>query len=899
MSVARRLLFVLTAAWWLLSPAAAHAQTGTISGIVVADGTSTPLWGVGVLAVIVRAYDRSGNEVGGDDTDTSGLYSIPHLAPGTYYVKVVSAQAHVPELHNNVACIAADCPVTSGTPVVVTADTATPVNFSLARSGSVSGTVRRASGEAVEGASVYIYNASTSLVTIASTAHDGAYSAWDLAAGTYLARAIPSPIHEWGVNQISELYGGVLCPQFAPETDCRIASSAPITVTAGMYTPGIDFSLDAGATISGTVTSSAGAPLTNVPVGLYAGDVMMNSHNVMTDASGHYVITAIPTGRYRVRTEVARSMGRTDLLAYVDEWHNDVCVGCGGPTSTIELTAGQSVTGVNFSLATGGSIVGILRCDNVPYDPTARFRPPDIVAFNATGEFVRRYESLNSCPVGPGGPPPVATPYVIFGLPTGTYYLWARATPLGPASSGDLRTGSFIDQLYGGLPCNTVDCDVRKGVPVTVTVGGPPAIANFALQRGGGFTLPAGTHGVRVFDSRGIETVNAVGTTPMTGALLVDGLPPGSYYVVTTQHQLNGGTTCADCPPTAGAPIVIAANGTSSPLLLGAPPLRQVSGTITNAAGGTPLSTITVELVTQGGKVAATAISDVLGRYIVKNVPAGTYFARTVNDRGFVDEVYLNAGCGTCDPRSGAPIVVSSTTDVGGIDFTLASGGMISGVVSDTNGVRLVNVPVSLFAGTNTFAGVKTSSKTGRYRATLPAGTYRALAEATTTNGSEVYSEMPCTSAGCDPSIGTAMTVTSGSITSGIDFTLTSCNAMSVSPSILASSVVGTAYRQVFSAIGGTGPYVFDITDGALPLGMVLNTSSGVLSGTPTVAGRSAFRIAALDANGCATDRSYVLDVPGVRVHPHAIECHGGSSGRTCRNYHRQRVRFAGCYRIE
>lgn len=862
MSVVRRVLVVLTGASLLLLPAVVCAQTGTIAGTVIEDVTTMPLSGVGTLAVIVRAYDRSGNDVGSDETDTSGAYTIPNLAPGSYYVKVVRAQAHVAELHDNLACIAADCPVTSGTPVVVTADTTTSINFSLARSGAIMGTVRRANGETVDGATVYIYNASTSLVTSVTTAFDGTYSVWELAAGTYLARAVPSEFHDWTVNQVGELYGGVQCSQFAPETDCRIASSAPITVTAGMYTPSVDFSFDAGGTISGTVTSNTGAPMANVFVSAYAGDVMMSSHNVRTDSAGQYVMTAIPPGRYRLRTDVARPPLQSGFHTYVDEWHDGVCVGCAGGTSTIEVTAGQTVTSVNFSLAPGGSIAGILTCE-IPYDPAARVRQPEIVAYSAAGEPVRRYESLvDTCPAGPSGPLPVPSLYAIFGLPTGTYYLWARSTPTGPDSATGLRAGRFIDQLYGGLPCNTVDCDVRKGVPVTVTAGGSPSIAHFTLQRGGGLTLPPGTQGVRVFDSRGIETVNAVGSTASVGgAPLVDGLPPGTYYVVTTQHQLNGGIACADCPPTAGAPVVIAANGTSSPILFGVPPLQRVSGAITNAAGGAPLSTITVELITQGGRVVASALSDLRGRYTLEGLPPGTYFARTVNDRGFIDEVYQDAGCGTCDPRGGTPIVVSSSTDISSIDFTLAPGGIISGVVSDSDGGVLSNVPVSMFAGTNTLAAVKSSNRTGRYRATVPAGTYRALAEATARNGSEVYSELPCTSAACDPSAGTAITVTTGTIASGINFTLTSCNAMSVSPSILASGLVGTAYRQVFSAIGGTGPYAFDVTDGALPLGVTLHASTGVLSGLPTTAGRSTFRISALDANGCATDRSYVLDV--------------------------------------
>jgi hypothetical protein len=829
----------------LLTAVSARAQTGTISGTVVEDGTSTPLFGTGAQAFLVVAYNAFGTTVGNDQTDATGQYAIT-LTPGSYYLKVTAAPGHVPELHNNIACIAVDCTQAAGTPVVVTSNATMTVDFSLAVEGTITGTVSAAGGGLVNGITVNIYTASTSFVKSVTTAIGGTYTVNGLAAGTYLARTTlpptPTPL-----LYVTELYGGVQCPHLAPETDCRIASSAPITVTAGAVTSGVDFLLDLAASISGTVTSAGfNVPLANVGVSAYAGDVLMGT--AATDASGNYVMTALPPGRYRLRT----------TSQFIDEWHNDVCVGCPGPTATIQLATGQNVTGVNFGLTVGGVLGVTVTCDT-RNDPTAFFRGPEIAVFSSTGEFVRSVSLQHlQCPSSTAQGALVTT---ITGLATGTYFLWARDTPLVPMGT-NLIGGAFVDQLFGGIPCNTVDCDVRKGVPVSVTAGGA-ASATFALKRGAGFVLSTNALAVKVYDARGIETVNAIGRNVGAGWGIVDGLPPGTYFL-TSEERITGAISCIDCPPTAGVPIVLDGNGATGWPTLGPLGFWKVSGTITNASGGAPLSTIAVQLVSRGGQVVASAISDLSGRYTLRGVPPGTYFARTANDRGFVDEVYSDAGCGTCDPRSGTPIVVVSSPDphdVTGIDFALAAGGVVSGLVSDTNGAALGAVPVSLFAGTTTFAGVKTTSPSGRYRLTLPAGTYRALAEASTNKGSEVYSEMPCTSASCDPSTGTPIAVTTGNITSAIDFTLTSCSAMSVSPSILATGVSGRTYRQVFSAAGGTGPYTFDVTDGVLPLGVTLNAASGVLEGTPTVSGRSSFRVSALDANGCATDRSYVLDV--------------------------------------
>lgn len=59
---------------------------------------------------------------------------------------------------------------------------------------------------------------------------------------------------------------------------------------------------------------------------------------------------------------------------------------------------------------------------------------------------------------------------------------------------------------------------------------------------------------------------------------------------------------------------------------------------------------------------------------------------------------------------------------------------------------------------------------------------------------------------------------------------------------------VGSPYSHTFTASGGTSPYTFALSSGALPTGLSLNTSSGVLSGAPTAAGTFAFSILVTDS---------------------------------------------------
>lgn len=842
-----RIPFALAIACIVFAPVAARAQTGTIAGTVVEDGTSTPLFGSGAQRFFITAYTSDGHAAATADTVApTGRYQITNLAPGAYFVKASTTPGYVLELYNNIACIAEDCPVTAGAPVTVVAGATTTVDFSLAKGGTITGSVQRAeNGSGIGGLTVDIYNASTSFVSSSTiTESDGTFVVDGLATGTYLARATTkngAPVYDY----IFELYGGVLCPHLAPEGDCRIASSAPIAVTAGQTTTGIDFSLDKSASVSGRVTAEGtGTPLWGARVFAYLGTTLMGVAGV--DPTGTYTVTGLPPGHYRLRTEVTEQT-RPDLHRYVDEWQNGVCVGCPGALATLSIGTGQTVSGVDFALPVGGSIAGTTTCA----PPSPSDRRPEIAVFSSTGEFVRgtSVTQARTC-AAPAS-------YLVEGLPTGTYYLWARDRPRDGFATTFIP-GNYIDQLYGGTLCNTADCDVRAAIPVTVTAGATTTGVDFTLNRGGTIANLPALQPVRIYDARGIEVINAIGSVFGTGAPIVSGLPFGTYYVTAGGH-VNGGPSCPNCPLTASVPVVVGPTGNSPvtfPIAAG-----RIKGTITNASNGAPLSTIKVEIFSTGGVVVATGVSDLFGHFTVARLDAGTYFARTANDRGFIDEIYKDSACGACDPRNGTPIVVPLVADVIGIDFELASGGIITGLVTDTGGNPLASVPVSVFASTNTLAGVGTSTASGRYWATVSAGTHRVLAEATSSNDSEIFAEVPCTSAGCDPATGTAVNVTTGNITAGIDFTLSSCSAMVVSPSVLATGVVSTSYRQVLGAVGGTGPYKFNLTSGTLPFGVTLNPSTGTVQGTPTSSGRSSFRIAAVDANGCATDRAYVLDV--------------------------------------
>jgi uncharacterized delta-60 repeat protein len=68
-------------------------------------------------------------------------------------------------------------------------------------------------------------------------------------------------------------------------------------------------------------------------------------------------------------------------------------------------------------------------------------------------------------------------------------------------------------------------------------------------------------------------------------------------------------------------------------------------------------------------------------------------------------------------------------------------------------------------------------------------------------------------------------------------------------------------FWQTVSASQGTGPYTLALTSGSLPPGLSFNTSTGVVSGTPTAVGIFNFTITATDNLAATASRDYTITV--------------------------------------
>ena len=123
---------------------------------------------------------------------------------------------------------------------------------------------------------------------------------------------------------------------------------------------------------------------------------------------------------------------------------------------------------------------------------------------------------------------------------------------------------------------------------------------------------------------------------------------------------------------------------------------------------------------------------------------------------------------------------------------------------------------------------------------TLPAGTTLNTATGTVSGTPTTASPFHYTIQVTD-----SLSTTSTAITTG-----TIATQLVITPSASPDNQVSVAYSQVNTASGGTPPYTFSVASGSLPANTTLNTSTGLVSGTPTIASSYNYTINVVDSDG-------------------------------------------------
>lgn len=619
---------------------------GSIAGVVTDAQSSAEL-----PDIQIDLYDTSGDYIGSTSTDANGEYAFSPLAAGDYRVRTYDTDGYVSELYDDIEC-AFDCDLSVGDAVtVVQGASTTGIDFALTPGASIRGTVLDAETDLpIEGVAVFVYGTDGNTVTTAFTAADGTYETGSsLPNGTYYLRTEgPNPY-------LDELYGGPHCWQ-----QCDVTAGTPVAVTVSGPLEGIDFALDAGGKISGTVTGG-GNPLVGILVGVYDADGDFVDE-ISSDGDGNYsTVRGLVTGSYRVRT-----YGQGE---YLDELFDNLpcfyTFGCNITAGTaVAVVEGQETPNIDFDLPLGGKIAGTV----TDADSLAGLDNVEVAVYASNGEIVSyNYTS--------GG-----TYQTTYGMPTGTYYVVTQ------------NSGGYVDESYDDVPC-VFDCDPLLGTGVTVTAGATTNDIDFALDVGGsisGTVTDAATDDpissvvLSVWDSTGKFAGNAYSDSEGNWKS-EEGLTSGDYHVRTFNNlqyldELYANLPCPfDCDETTGADIAVTLGAETVGVDFALAKGGAIAGTVIDAQTALP-----------GDREFDIKIFDATGVRVDRfeasptgatwetrrGLPSGIYYVTASDDSsGAIHRgaLYPAIPCpwGECPATVGAPVTVTVPETTEGIDIPL------------------------------------------------------------------------------------------------------------------------------------------------------------------------------------------------------------------------------------
>lgn len=224
--------------------------------------------------------------------------------------------------------------------------------------------------------------------------------------------------------------------------------------------------------------------------------------------------------------------------------------------------------------------------------------------------------------------------------------------------------------------------------------------------------------------------------TTSTGQFTVTGLAPGSYLVCFFPDSETSGPSPTGYLPgcyrqqpygygDTGTPVTVRAGKLTSGLVDYLPVAGAISGRVTDSTGhGIAGVSVGEYNPDDPGQISHGAITRADGTYTMTGLAAGTYqvcfssqgASGGSSTTGYLDECYDN------QPQYGTPtpVAVSLGQTTRGIDAVLATGGAITGHVTDTDGAPVPNVSAELFGG-----GGESTDGTGAYTITgLATGSY-------------------------------------------------------------------------------------------------------------------------------------------------------------------------------
>lgn len=471
--------------------------------------------------------------------------------------------------------------------------------------------------------------------------------------------------------------------------------------------------------------------------------------------------------------------------------------------------------------------------------------------------------------------------------PAGTGTVNIRVTTAGGTSA----TGAANQYSYISAPTVTAvsptSGPTAGGTTVTITgtqFTGATAVT-FGATSATGFTVnsatqitataPAGTGTVdiRVTTSGGTSATSAADQYTYVAAPTVTSISPsfgpatGGTTVIITGTRFSGATAV-----TFGATSATGITVNSA---------TQITATA-------PAGTGTVDVrVTTGGGTSATSAAD---QYTYVAAPTLTSISPTSGPTSGGTTVILTgtrftgATSVTFGGTAATGFTVNSATQItatapagtGTVDIRVTTGGGTS-ATSAADQFTYVAAPVVLTQPSNqlvtagataTFTAAASGSPTVQWQESSDGGANWAdIAGATSTS----YTTPATTMADNGKRLRAVFTNAGGTTNSNAAALTVQAPTITVAPATLPNATLGAAYSQTVTASGGTAPYTYAVSAGALPAGMTLSAGGGVLSGTPTAGGSFTFTLTATDSSQggggpFSGSRAYTLTVAAATI---------------------------------
>lgn len=280
----------------------------------------------------------------------------------------------------------------------------------------------------------------------------------------------------------------------------------------------------------------------------------------------------------------------------------------------------------------------------------------------------------------------------------------------------------------------------------------------------------------------------------------------------------------------------------------------QDSRSLTGPAGTVLRDAVEIQVTAQSGTQTGQPVPNVSVR-IVNNTDPTAPAAAACNVPG--GTVLTNAvGRAVCDViLTGTPGAYAITALVGEYQYTSAFSLTVTDAPACTFSVSLLSTVFGGAASSGTIS-VTTAAGCG-WTVNSTAGwiTFGAATSGSGT-GSVIFNVAANTAAARSGTIqvaGQTFTITQGIGGGPTALTITS-------PAALPSGTLNTSYSIALTATGGQTPYVWSVL-GALPTGLSLNRSTGVISGTPSAVGSYNIAATVTDAQGTSRTQTFGFTV--------------------------------------